>query len=67
MSKHNVRVWNLEKKIQPSAAPQMSDEERFQRMKELAVLIAREARVQGVTASEDPRLALPLEIAQVIE
>jgi hypothetical protein len=62
------RIEKLEKNARPiEATPVMSDEERLARMKELALLIAKEAAAQGVTAEDDPRFALPLAIAQALK
>lgn len=44
----------------------ITDEERMTSIKQLACKIARAAKAQGVTAADDPRLSLPLAIAEAV-
>lgn len=60
------RIARLEsQQVEPSRA-QISDEARLDGMRHLSLLIAEEARRAGMTAQDDPRLALPLAIAEVL-
>lgn len=65
MSNHKSRLAKLEKN-RPEPAPSISDDSRMARMKQLAEAIATEARAQGMTAQDNPRLLLPLAIVEAI-
>lgn len=59
-----TRLTKLEKNTQPAQVQRITDAARLDRMKQLAQAIATEARAQGVTVQDDPRLALPLAIVE---
>lgn len=61
------RIATLEKQPRPAdPSKTITDAARMDEIKRLARMIAQEARTQGITAKDDPRLALPLAIAEVI-
>lgn len=63
------RIEKIEQAAQERAVvapPGMSDGERLERIKELSLSIARVAKAQGLTAQDDPRLIMPLAIAEVL-
>lgn len=66
MSKLDTRITKLEKNIPAAPGPQIADDQRLMQIRSLSHAIAREARELGITAQDDPRLALPLAMAEVI-
>ena len=67
MTTHKARIAKLEARDPaPQVNTTITDEERLRSMKAFSLAIAEQAELLGITAADNPTLALPLTIADIL-